>query len=47
MMSNQNTCGCWNGHADDVKQVQELENKMTLLEMGKAKDLARNWEQME
>jgi TPR repeat protein len=37
----------WNGHADAVKQVQELENKMTLLEIGKAKDLARNWKQVE
>ena len=34
------------GHADAVKQIRELENKMTLLEIEKAQDLAKKWKPM-
>jgi hypothetical protein len=37
----------WNGHADAIKQIQELESKMTLSEIKEAKDFARNWKPLE
>jgi len=35
------------GHADAIKQIQELESKMTLSEIKEAKDFARNWKPLE
>ena len=35
------------GHADAVKQIQELESKMTLSEIEAAKDFARNLKPLE
>jgi TPR repeat protein len=35
------------GHADAVKQIQELESKMTLSEIKEAKESARNWKPLE
>tara|TARA_B100000686_G_C16373170_1_gene753611 strand:- start:40 stop:444 length:405 start_codon:yes stop_codon:yes gene_type:complete len=36
-----------NGYAGAVKKIQELENLMTLSEIEKAQDLARNWKPFE